>query len=663
MSCGTCSEKTKAAVSAATGAPVATGVLTRAPRQCPQCKRFVPKDGQCRRCPALTQGEPQADAQPVRRPPTPLVAGSGDEPDAQSAQPAHIVPRHKTSARAALPRVTADSLPLRCDSCGTFVGEEGACNNLLCPAKRAAPGVPSAENGWNWKRPDGKCPGDTLRRKYKIPLDATVEISESMYGSTELAEVGSGRGEIKFHDPAKRRGTWGADQEEFLDETEMAGALRLARKSGESGFVKIDGQEWDQSHPVIVNPLIEATGVDMAEIERQERGMTWKEPEAIGGEATFSVPQKWEQWNFHDDHDADKMRHFLKQFPLSRIDVPYNFTYHCPHDGDHDYTCQDGVQTPRQFAAHRLGVYGFGAQGHHPEAKRMAEQCGVTLVADAQCPMQPPVSGQGNPAYLFDYTVDGAPITGFAMDLNRHQVYAWPDDEREHKTGWDNMGVAIGSEVLRHNRQNMAIVHLNWKTKGTKRHDDLEVNMGAAGDEMTAEKARQAAATIATFAIRAGHDPEANIEYSVPNPKSPREPNKVKTTLREASAGHVARPAPPALRLTESGQQLKDAVLAPYAHWRANPPLDGTPGAKRAANQMAQAASSIRQAITDAGMKDGALSQDLTEFAEKKDEWAENFGGMLAAFSILKQRSHSLFRGDPKAWDRFGAGFVRAFGA
>jgi hypothetical protein len=542
---------------------------------------------------------------------------------------------------------------LRCDSCGAFVGEDGACNNPLCPAKRAASGVPCAENGWDWKRPDGKCPGDTLRRKYKIPLDATVEIS--VYGS--------GRGEIKFHNPAKKRGSWGADQEEFLDDTEIAGALRLARKSGESGFVKIDGREWDKTHPVIVNPLIEAAGVDMAEIERQERGLAWKEPEAIGGEVTFSVPQRWSQWDYKDNHDAEKMAHFLKQFPLSQLDVPYDFTYHCPHEDGRDFTCHDGVQTPRQFAAHRMGVFGFAGHGHHPEAQRLAEQCGVTLIADDQCPMQPPASGQGNPAYLFDYAVDGAPITGFAMDLNRHQVYAWPNDEREHKLGWDNMGVAIGREETRHNRQNMAIVHLDWKTKGTKRHDDLTVDMGGAGDEMTAEKAGQAAATIAAFALRAGHDPEAKIDYSVPDPQAPNESRQVTATLREAAAGHVARPAPPALRLTESGQQLKDAVLVPYAHWRANPPLDGTPGAKRAANQMALAALNIRQAIVDAGVKDGALSHDLTEFAEKKSEWGENFGGMIAAFSILKQRAHSLFRDDPRAWERFGAGFVRAFGA
>jgi hypothetical protein len=46
MSCGTCSEKTKAAVALAIGSPVATGAA-RATQHCPNCGGFMPKSGAC----------------------------------------------------------------------------------------------------------------------------------------------------------------------------------------------------------------------------------------------------------------------------------------------------------------------------------------------------------------------------------------------------------------------------------------------------------------------------------------------------------------------------------------------------------------------------------------------------------------------------------------
>jgi len=49
MSCGTCSEKTKAGAAAATGGPVATGAAAQ-PRHCPKCGKFLPKSGQCLNC-------------------------------------------------------------------------------------------------------------------------------------------------------------------------------------------------------------------------------------------------------------------------------------------------------------------------------------------------------------------------------------------------------------------------------------------------------------------------------------------------------------------------------------------------------------------------------------------------------------------------------------
>jgi len=55
MSCGTCSEKTKAGAAAASGAPVATGAVAQT-RHCPQCGKFLPKSGQCTNCHAKHDG-------------------------------------------------------------------------------------------------------------------------------------------------------------------------------------------------------------------------------------------------------------------------------------------------------------------------------------------------------------------------------------------------------------------------------------------------------------------------------------------------------------------------------------------------------------------------------------------------------------------------------
>ena len=47
MSCGACSEKTKANAAAATGAPAATGAVAGNARHCPVCGKFARSDGTC----------------------------------------------------------------------------------------------------------------------------------------------------------------------------------------------------------------------------------------------------------------------------------------------------------------------------------------------------------------------------------------------------------------------------------------------------------------------------------------------------------------------------------------------------------------------------------------------------------------------------------------
>ena len=77
MSCGTCSEKTKAAVALAIGSPVATGAA-RATQHCPNCGGFMPKSGACLnpRCRQLAATTPVAS----RKRPMPASAARLSSP-------------------------------------------------------------------------------------------------------------------------------------------------------------------------------------------------------------------------------------------------------------------------------------------------------------------------------------------------------------------------------------------------------------------------------------------------------------------------------------------------------------------------------------------------------------------------------------------------------
>jgi len=83
MSCGTCSEKTKAGAAAATGAPVATGAAV-ALRHCPTCGGFLPKSGECRnpRCRQLAvTAQPKATARTTSAVPVMGMASLGPSLD------------------------------------------------------------------------------------------------------------------------------------------------------------------------------------------------------------------------------------------------------------------------------------------------------------------------------------------------------------------------------------------------------------------------------------------------------------------------------------------------------------------------------------------------------------------------------------------------------
>ncbi len=629
------------------GVPLGHGAIVRSMvwqylDRCPRCKAWVsPRRGVCANPRCAGRGKTVA---PIRSwPPVGVTwttkAGQVGMVDGVFASPlAHVDEAGDVARRLVVAEGAA--VADRCPACGAFAGPDGTCHNPLCPDRRAPPGVPGPDNGWEWARPDeapcGTLPGDDLRKKYEIPAGATVEVIRYPSGVYELS----------FYDPKRPRGVWGCEQTVFIEDCEVAAVTRLAADSARSGFVQIGEEEWRRTHPVIVNPLIAAPGVNRAELERMEAGLKPPAgPEAVEA-VTFKEPRRWARWDWREDHSAAKERAFLRRFPKSQLDVPRDFTY---ENADGSFRWEHGVMTPRQFAADRLNLWGIAGNGHHEEARRLAERCGVTLIAEEKCPLQPPRAGEGNPGYLFDYTVDGSPLVAWAMDLNKHHVVAWPGDERTHKKGWDHLPQLIGRDEFRHNRQNWAIVEMSWDAKGTSRHDDLMVNFPDWRDE---KQARPAVATIAAFALRAGHDPQAAIYYEVGG-------EQVQTTLQEAAAGHRARPAPPARHVTEAGRALLEAVVEPYVRWRSEAPVDGTPPARRAANELSRAARRMRRALAEVGV-DG-LDSDLDGFIGRRDEWAGNFGRMIAEFSLLKQKVHDLFRHSPRAREVFGAGFARLF--
>jgi len=653
MSCNRCANQATAAMTAA-GTPASQAQATWAmvhqhlPR-CRSCGRFLsPVASRCRNPRCGARGERQG--KPRRWPPARVaftvdrskigqaVAG-GDTPE----QGEHREALAGVDVAVARPEPAGDSAPLpsRCPACQAFVSaDEGNCNNPLCPDKRARPGVPGPENGWEWARPAmASLPGDNLRRRLGIPLDATVSVFDSP----------GGRG-LNWHDP-ERRGLFGGDQEEFLDLADTRRVDLLLADPARSGFVKIDDQAWDEAHPFIVNPLIKAPGVNPDEVEATEALLEPStKPEGVRP-FTFRHPGSWADWDWRAvSSKRNKARDFLRMFPENRLDVPLDFTR-----GEDDYHV--GVKTPRQYAADQLSLWGIAGRGHHGEAKRLAERCGLLLVGDDTCPLQPPEPGVGNPHYLFDYRVDGSPIVAFALDLNKHHLYAWPGDGRDHKRGWDEMANIIGRDECLHNRQNWVVVRMGWDSAGTKRHDSVNLNFGWRGQ--TAE-AQPIAATVAEALLRAGHDPDAPLSYAV---YQDGRRQQVQTTVRQAAAGHAARPAPAAQHVNEVGQQILGQVVEPYARWRSRGAVNSTPQARRAANELSRAAREMRLLIVHTSLPaDSPLEGRVKAFIERRREWGNDFTGMMAEFSLIKQEVHNQFRRDRDRLNRmYGAGFVERF--
>ncbi len=540
---------------------------------------------------------------------------------------------------------TASHAAAHCPDCGAFIGGDGVCHNPLCGGLLEPPGVPRPENGWQWRRLDWQKPGmldgDDLREALGIPWKSTVTVSWRRGDEAML----------QFFDPQRPFGFLDGEQMEFVGPDDIGRLRKLVEQPGETGFVVIDNQEWDRRHPLLINPLIDAPGVSLARVERGENGLSDKTLIAKEAE-TFRVPDEWDDWHYSEDRQEEKSTYFMELYG-DRLDECLDFTYESwSRHRNELFAYNDGPMTPRTFAANRLHLWGFAGQGHHGEARRLARLCGVTLVGEETCPLRSPKDGQGNSEYLFDYTVDDQEITAFAIDLNKHHVYAFPDDERNHKHGLDNMYRIIGREEARRNWHNWAIVHLGGKEDGTQRHESLYVRFALSNLE--AEEARTGAQTIASLALRAGHDPSAAIYYDAGC-------EYVETTVRKAALGHEAQPAPPAYQVTDVGQQVLDKVLAPYNQWLGQGAVNGTPQAHRAENQMVRAARSLKEAIEKVGIN-GKVVADLDHFCAPRRLWSENFGGMMAEFSTLKQQTHMALRRHVGTAEAFGQGFDWLFG-
>jgi len=482
-------------------------------------------------------------------------------------------------------------------------------------------------------------PGDDLRKRLGIPLDATVELTVRRYDAV-----------IGWYDPDKWCGVFGAGQDEFLGGTDVQYARRLASQPGRSGFVEIDPELWAAAHPTIVNPLIEAPGVSPDKIIAIEEALDPPAPveEKSAPALTFEEPRSWDRldWNSKAAH-AKRERDFLKMFPENQLDVPRDFTR--GSDGYHL-----GVMTPRQYAVDQLSLWGIGCHKHHGEAERLADRCGVTLVAEETCPMQPPRDGKGNPEYLLDYRVDGLPIVSFGLDLNTHQLFAWPADNRDHKHGWDNMPVHIGYDEFRHNWQNWVVARMGWEreSSGTKRYDDIYLDFDA---PRNAEDAQASVATVATFLLRAGHDGDALLYYD-------QDGKQVQTTVRKAATGHVARPAPPSQVVNEVGQGYLSKIVGPYNRWAHQSVLSDTPQSRRAANELYRAANEMKGLLVASSLPvDSDLERRMDAFIDRRQQWPTDFQGMMVEFSLIKQALHQQMRIDHERFSRYGAGFVDQF--
>jgi hypothetical protein len=133
--------------------------------------------------------------------------------------------------------------------------------------------------------------------------------------------------------------------------------------------------------------------------------------------------------------------------------------------------------------------------------------------------------------------------------------------------------------------------------------------------------------------------------------------------VRQAAAGHVARPAPAAQHVNEVGQQILGRVVEPYARWRSQGAVNGSPQARRAANELSRAAREMSlQLVYTSLPADSLLERRIKVFIEQRREWGNDFTGMMAEFSLIKQEVHNQFRHDRDKLNRmYGAGFVDRF--
>lgn len=413
----------------------------------------------------------------------------------------------------------------RCPRCQGLV-QGAACENPLCAARwrEPQPGEePGPENGWRWQ-PPARSPGAAVRKKHGIPTNALVIVSDPW----DTGDV-----VLTWYDPQKR-GMFGAAQEDSpANAEEQRQIRRLTAECGASGFVELDPTEWREAHPVVVNPLVAAPGVGRGRVLESEAELEQTPPPNRSAQRQVTFVKKARDWRALDGlrEGAQPQREALLYTVFASADMDTPMDINLVEGG---FVTEDKATTPRAFAAERLHLWGLGGQGHHPQAQHLAEQCGVQLVAGELCPMQQPAAGAGNPDYLGDYTIDGMPVAGLALELNRHLVAGFPGDTRAHGHGRDGLERVLDYDDWRHNRQNWATVEIGWVPEArTKRHAPLWGWWRAQGED----EAVATAGVVAEFFLRLGHDPQADLYYRVGDQQR-------KTTVGEAARAHQARPLP-----------------------------------------------------------------------------------------------------------------------
>lgn len=540
---------------------------------------------------------------------------------------------------------------LHCPTCGAFLAGEGVCNNPLCLDKAAAPGVPSAANLWRWKRPkgSGSDDADAVRKLYKIPKNALVEVGKDGWGADVL----------RWFDP--NRSSWfGVEQEQEIDERALQFARKLAQDPALTGFIEIDKQAWDKAHPQIVSDLIATPGVNRLDVEGAEQGLAirvFDEAEYAYDPATYvnlDLPKRFDSEKFGGIDGKKKLREeFRELFPdLNRMGC---FAENAKSVADTNYT------SLREYATRKMDLWGVGGTGQHvANAVQLADQIGIRLVAEDTCPIEPPLPGIGNHMYLFDYRVDGMAINTLAFDTNTHALAALPPDERIHKLGWANIDKILGYETTRHNRQNL--VMLSFDENGDERslrHSDVELS----GD--TGEIGAKQAKLICAMLLKAGHDPQARIRYSDLDEQGRR--IEVATTIEKVAQGYQGRAVPPGWQLSESGSFHMRVIQQAYGSIRYKSDLEpGSPMVKQAMNRMSLAAYHMKDVVTDCKLPgcDAILARfDTFKDRSREKYWLDHPKEMLTEFALMKQALHDILKEHrPKVEARLGKGFVHQFG-